>query len=662
VAELVRPVGLGLAGRGSVEGVVAWARRAEAAGLDSVWFHESYFERDAVTYAAAVASGVPRIGVALGAVSPLTRHPVLTAMTVSALDDMAPGRLVCALGTGLPLRLAQMGVGYDPDAAVQRVEEAIGLLRRLWRGERQPSPVPGVPDLVPMFPPVHHTPIYVAGYRSAMVELAGRVADGYLARPAESLASLQHVLATLRRAETEAGREPCSVRAAGYLLSLIGPSRREALNRAKREPFVIYMMSILSDVSLDRAGLPRTVRDGVAAAWRAEEYHRAAELLPDEVIDAFLLCGTAADVADRALEFAEAGLDLPLLQPVVQDADQVEGVISAAVALGGARRRRARRPLASADVNVEPPASQGTGLVGRLGRWGAALWEVTRPFSLTASAVPVAAGIALGGASGPLRWTLAAAALAAAVLLQVGTNVVNEVCDVRGGVDSITSPRASLALLKGRLSERQALAYAVAALAVAVGLGAWLIAARGWPVAVLGVAGLLGGVGYSAPPLQLKYRALGLPVVFVLMGPVMVEGSYYVVTGHVDLAALVVSLPVGCLVTAILHGNEWRDMADDARVGVSTLSIRIGGRRAYLAYIGLVIGAYVALVCEVLARAVPTDALAGALSLPLLVRVVLAAALGARGERRPLATIDLSTAQLHALFGVLLVAGLAAAA
>ena len=660
MAELVRPVGLGLAARGSVEDVVSWAHRAEAAGLDSVWFHESYFERDAVSYSAAVASQVPRLEVALGAVSPLTRHPVLTAMTVSALDEMAPGRIVCALGTGLPLRLAQMGVDYSPDAGVEAVERSLAVLRGLWRGERQAAPVAGVPDLVPMFPPVHHVPLYVAGYRSAMVELAGRAADGYLARPAESLPSLVHILGTLRRAEAAAGRDPGTVRAAGYLLSLFGPSRREALNRAKREPFVIYMMSILSDVSLDRAGLPRQVRDEVAAAWRAEEYHRAAALLPDELVDAFILCGTAEDVAGRALEFHEAGLDRPLLQPVVQDDDQVAEAIAAAGVLGTAGAGRGRPASTGSRAPAAGPA-EGT-LAGRLGRRAAALWEVTRPFSLTATTVPVAAGIALAGAAGSIRWTLAAAALGAAILLQVGTNVVNEVYDVRRGVDSITSPRASLAVLKGRLSERQALVYAAVALAVAVGLGGWLIAARGWPVTLLGIAGLVGGVGYTAPPLRLKYRALGLPVVFLLMGPIMVEGAYYVMTGRLDAAGLVVSVPIGCLVTAILHGNEWRDIAEDARVGISTLSIRIGGRRAYLAYLGLVVGAYLALVCEVLAGAVPTQSIAAALSLPLLVRVVLAAALGARGERRPLATIDLSTAQLHALFGALLVAGLAAAA
>ncbi|HUI04409.1 MAG TPA: LLM class flavin-dependent oxidoreductase [Acidimicrobiales bacterium] len=656
MAELARPVGLGLAARGSVDDVVSWARQAEHAGLDSVWFHESYFERDAVTYAAAVASHVPRVTVALGAVTPLTRHPVLTAMTVSALDDMAPGRIVCALGTGLPLRLAQMGVAYSPASAVERLEEAMALMRRLWRGERQPSAVAEVPDLVPMFPPVHHVPMYVAGYRSAMVELAGRVADGYLARPAESLPSLVHILDRLRKAEAVAGRPPGSVRAAGYLLSLVGPSRREALNRAKREPFVIYMMSVLSDVSLDRAGMPRGVRDEVAAAWRAEEYHRAAELLPDELVEAFILCGTADEIAERASAFADAGLQWPLLQPVVQDDEQVAGVIAAAAAFGAARADPTAAPAAG-----RPSAAASAGAGGAWRRL-AALWEVTRPFSLTASSVPVAAGLALAGAGHPIRWTLAAAVVAASVLLQVGTNVVNEIYDVRRGVDSITSPRASLALLKGRLSERQAFGYAALALVGAVGLGGWMIAVRGWPVAVLGVLGLVGGVGYTAPPLRLKYRALGLPVVFTLMGPVMVAGTYYVVTGTVTASALVASLPIGLLVTAILHGNEWRDIAEDARVGVSTLSIKIGGRRAYLLYLGLVLGAYLALVCSVLAGAVPTDAVAGALSLPLLVRVALAAALGARGERRPLATIDLATAQLHALFGSLLVAGLVAAA
>src|SRR5437879_7967453 len=118
--SLARRVGLGLASRGKVSDCVAWAERARSAGLESVWFHDSYFERDAVTYASAVAAQVEEIGIGLGALNPFTRHPVLIAMTVSALDEMAPSRIRLGLGSALPLRLGQMGIPYTPDDAATR--------------------------------------------------------------------------------------------------------------------------------------------------------------------------------------------------------------------------------------------------------------------------------------------------------------------------------------------------------------------------------------------------------------------------------------------------------------------------------------------------------------------------------------------------------------
>ena len=94
--SLARRVGLGLASRGDVPDTVDWVRRARAAGLESAWFHDSYFERDAVTYATAVASQVEGIKIGLGALNPYTRHPVLIAMTISALDEIAPERSVAS--------------------------------------------------------------------------------------------------------------------------------------------------------------------------------------------------------------------------------------------------------------------------------------------------------------------------------------------------------------------------------------------------------------------------------------------------------------------------------------------------------------------------------------------------------------------------------------
>src|SRR6266568_5079967 len=640
MAELSRPVGFGLASRGSVSEVVAWSEQARREGLDSVWVHDSYFERDAVTYASAIASGVGGIRVGMGALNPLTRHPVLVAMTVSAIDEMAPGRVLLGMGTGLPLRLGQMGIPYSPDAGLEAVSKAIDTMRALWSGERVPPGQPGLPPVQPMFPPVHRVPIYIAAYRSAFLRLAGAKADGYLARPAESIASLRRMLETLRAASVAAGRPEDAVEVAGYLLTLVDRSRREALNRAKREPFVIYMMSVQSDLAMRRAGLDPELKERVAAAWRAEDYHRAANLIPDELLDAFMLCGTR-EVLAAAVEYGRSA-PARAAAPAAPVPAAASPAPAAAADLGGAASPERRRPWTAR----------------RLAAW----FEIARPFSFTASTVPVAAGGALAALDGRLDWPLFVAALLAGVLLHVGTNITNEIYDVRKGIDSITSPRASHALLKGRLSEHEAFALAATAFAGSMAIGIWLVVERGWPVAVLGVLGLVGGLGYTAPPLEYKFHALGPPLVFLLMGPLMVVGSYYVSSGTFTWAALVASVPVGLLVTAILHGNEWRDVSEDARAGISTMSIRAGRRFAHELYLALVIGAYLVLALAVAVGALPPLSLLAMLSLPLLVRAVRASELGATGQQRAIAMIDLETAQLHAAFGFLLVVGLAIAA
>jgi 1,4-dihydroxy-2-naphthoate octaprenyltransferase len=664
---LARPIGLGLAARGDVEDVVGWARQARDQGLDSVWVHDSYFERDGVSFTTAIAQAIALDGgddeggfrVALGAANPFTRHPVVLAMTGSALDSILPGRIVLGLGTGLPLRLKQMGIPYEPDAAVEGVSNAIDQIRALWAGERLPSATPGLPPIQPMFPPTHRIPIVIAAYRKAFVELAGQKADGYLARPAESIPSLRGILERLRASAESAGRDPAAIETAGYLLSLVDKTRAEALNRAKREPFVIYMMSVLSDVSLGRAGFDQELRDRIAVAWRAEDYTTAGNLIPDELLDAFMLCGTREDVAAGAMAFhTETGLQLPLLQPVLQEDRQIEELVAAAAIYASIPERGAAVAPRDGAVRLSLADDRSLGVGERMRRRAAALYEIVRPFSFTASVIPVLAGAALAWIDQRWGWAPFIAALFGAVFLHAGTNVVNEVYDVRKGVDTIASPRASHAIVKGRISEHAALVLAGVAFALAVVVGVYLIWLRGPAIVGLGVLGLIGGWGYTAPPLEYKNRGLGVPLVFLLMGPLMVEGAYFAVSGTWSTTALVLSIPVGLLVAAILHGNEWRDIREDSRAGISTLSGRIGRRWAHYGYVGLVLGAYMVLALSVIADVLPAWTMLAILSLPFLAQVIRSAELGATGQARAIAMIDLQTARLHLAFGSLLVLGL----
>ncbi|MGH2512614.1 MAG: prenyltransferase, partial [Candidatus Limnocylindrales bacterium] len=436
-----------------------------------------------------------------------------------------------------------------------------------------------------------------------------------------------------------------------------------------------------------------------ATAWRAEDYHGAGALIPDELLDAYMLCGTREDIAARAMAFhTEAGLGLPLLQPVLQEDRQLAELTAAAAlyaalpvpaterlprrAGGRAGARESEVPVVVAPGSRGIPSDPGIssspgiaaaeqvaaiagladdrslGLADRASRRFGAVWEILRPFAYTASIIPVLAGGAIAAVDRNFSLVPFLAALLGGVLLHSGTNIINEIYDVRKGIDTIISPRASHALLKARLTERQAFAAAIVAFALAVLVGVYLVGLRGPAIIALGLAGLLGGYFYTAPPFEYKYRALGVPIVFLLMGPLMVVGTYFAVTGTWSATALAASVPVGLLVAAILDGNEWRDINEDSRAGISTLSARIGRERAHYFYVALVLGAYITLGLIVAAGWLPPQTLLAIVSLPFLAQVIRSAELGATGQRRAIAMIDVQTARLHLTFGGLLVAGL----
>lgn len=661
MAELARPVGLGLAANGKVSDVVRWADQARQKGVHAVWVHDTPYQRDAITYGTAIAMSVPQIRIGLAAISTLTRHPTVIAMTISAFDEMAPGRIMLGLGTTIPFRLSQMGVPYTREGAVESVDKGIDILRTMWAGERFPSATPNFPPIQPMFPPLHRVPIYIAAYRTAFLQLAGRKADGYIARPAESIPNLKRLLSKLRASAQETGRDEKSIEVTGYILTHVDKSRREALNRAKREPFVIYMMSVLSNFSLERAGFEPALRDKIAEAWRAEDYHKAAEIIPDEMLDAFALCGTPEEVAEGLARYNEAGMTMPMIQPVLQEDDQIRKALKAAEVYGALALPEKQSPEVekAAAIPVLNKKNDRLNFFERAWRRIGGFGEIARPFSLTISIMPVLVAAALAYAQGALNLTLAIASLTASLLMQIGANVINEIYDVRYGVDSITSPRASQALVKGRITEKEAFSWALACYALASLFGVYLILQRGWILALAGLVGLALSYGYTAPPLELKYKMLGIPTIFLVFGPFMTVGAYFAISGTFSVIALTAGLPLGLFIGAVLHGNEWRDIADDSHYGIATYAARIGRRRSYLTYIGLVIAAYIVVVIGILLHEFPTASVLVLFSLPFLVRSIRSAVMGSNGLQSAIAKIDMETAQLEMIFAVLFAISLA---
>lgn len=283
--------------------------------------------------------------------------------------------------------------------------------------------------------------------------------------------------------------------------------------------------------------------------------------------------------------------------------------------------------------------------------------QAFRPFSYTASIIPVTLGAALViyYSHDSIRWRLFPLILLASVLIQAGTNLVSEYFDYKKGVDRPETYGSSRVLVEHLLVPKQVLLTGLFCFLLAASIGLIFVAIHGWPILLLGVIGLLGGFFYTATPMAYKYLGLGDIFVFILMGPLMVIGSFYVLTGKYSPNVLYISLPVGCLVAAILSGNNLRDIMHDAEAGIRTTATVLGFRLARREYTTLVAGAYVTVLVMIALRILPLWSLLTLLTVPAAIKIINAALRTQPNQPETIAALDVQTAQVHMPFGVLLI-------
>ncbi|MES9937818.1 MAG: 1,4-dihydroxy-2-naphthoate polyprenyltransferase [Sedimenticola sp.] len=208
-----------------------------------------------------------------------------------------------------------------------------------------------------------------------------------------------------------------------------------------------------------------------------------------------------------------------------------------------------------------------------------------RPKTLTISISPVAVGSCLGWAeSGQLLWIPALAALLAALLIQIGTNLHNDAADFERGADGeerLGPPRASA---QGWFTPREVKQGALLSFSLAFGIGIYLAWVGGWPIVIIGLLSLAAGYAYTGGPLPIAYNASGELFVFLFFGLAAVMGSYYLQAPDLSLSALVVATAIGLLAAAVLLVNNYRDLDSDRKADKLTLCHHLGresSRRLY---------------------------------------------------------------------------------
>jgi 5,10-methylenetetrahydromethanopterin reductase len=315
-------IGIRLSGAVAPQASIELAQAAEVSGFASIWFAENPFQRGVFTTAGACAAATSRVRIGIGVVNPYTRHPVQIAMEFAALDELASGRAVLGLGSGIAAPIRRMGI--DNSRPVTAVSEAADILRFLlpgnaitYRGSifkledaRLSLPRPDVPIY---FGPRSGVPIYLAGAGEPMLRACGEIADGLIISNLTPLRSAQRLIETVAEAAAQAGRpRPAIVQYIPCVARSDGAEARHTVKSAIAEMLRTFWPSSddwpqAKEKIVAESGIGR--RDFIAVLDRLRLGEDGVSALDDRFVAAFAIAGTAEECLAQAAHYHSAGVD-----------------------------------------------------------------------------------------------------------------------------------------------------------------------------------------------------------------------------------------------------------------------------------------------------------------------------------------------------------------
>jgi 5,10-methylenetetrahydromethanopterin reductase len=302
-----------------------YGRIAEDMGFESLWVTERYFHEETFSLLGFLAAATQRLKLGVGVVNPYTRTPALLAMASATLDRISGGRFLLGLGrSDKPVIQGKMHIPYGDSRAA--LEESVTTIRSLLSGERVTTSVGRFKvnsiklATMPIQPKL---PIYVAAIGQKGLRLAGAIADGVLLNAYVPPTYVRYAVEEVRKAAKEAGRDPQAIDIACMLVvrltddpRSLTPTLKQRIVRLLDEPYV-------GEILLEKGGFDPAILKPLRTIVQKDGEKAAAHFITDEMVEAFYLIGPATRCKERIAEYRQAGVDLPLLLPRLEDYQQV---------------------------------------------------------------------------------------------------------------------------------------------------------------------------------------------------------------------------------------------------------------------------------------------------------------------------------------------------
>jgi len=303
----------------TVAELVAAASAAESAGFDSVWTTELH--RTAFVTAAAIACATSKVRVGTGIALAFVRSPMITALTALDMDEISGGRFVLGLGPGVR-RLTEEWHHATYGRPAAHLAETVEVIRRFVAGAHIGAHMDfegtyervRVRGYVRPFAPVRPAiPIYLAAVGPAMLQTAGRIADGWISHELNSPTYLrERALPRLEEGLAQAGRSRSSLEVVASAVCMVDVDGRAA--RRKAAGLVAFYATVRSyEDFFEFHGFLEEAR-AIQECFRAGDEAGMAERVTDAMVDALTLSGTPAEVRARLAGY-EGLADIVKLSP-----------------------------------------------------------------------------------------------------------------------------------------------------------------------------------------------------------------------------------------------------------------------------------------------------------------------------------------------------------
>jgi 5,10-methylenetetrahydromethanopterin reductase len=295
-----------------------YAQTAEKHGYEAFWLHEQPFIKDAVTLLSNASSATTRIKLGSGCVSVVTRHPLLATTTFLSLNEMSAGRVIMGVGLGGFPWLPKLGVNVFPvkeTRPLRRIREFLIITNGLLNGDAVSlnGEFFKVVDIKLETKPTRKFPIYLAAFGPLSLRMAGKFVDGVVISPALMTPEVTGPKVEFVR-QGERGK---SVDVASYILTAVSSDVQQARNLMKSYYFLLYQVAeVLKPEIFEPYGLKEKDLEPIKEAWRKRDFAAAAKAMPDGVVDALTLAGSADHCVERLKDYRKAGVELPIIMPI----------------------------------------------------------------------------------------------------------------------------------------------------------------------------------------------------------------------------------------------------------------------------------------------------------------------------------------------------------